>query len=174
YVNFMLPQQELGGLTVGTPVEVTSDALQGKESGRVTAVDSFIEESTRNVRVQALFDNHDAKLRPGMFVETQLARGTRSTVVSLPVSAISYAPFGNSVFIVEDVKSPDGKSYRGVRQQFVKLGGSRGDQVAVLTGVKAGEEVVTSGAFKLRNGAAVTVNNASTPANNAAPRPEDS
>lgn len=174
YVNFMVPQQELGGLTVGTPVEVTSDALQGTESGRVTAVDSFVEEATRNVRVQALLDNRSGKLRPGMFVETQLARGARSTVIALPVSAISYAPFGNSVFIVEEIKPPEGKPYRGVRQQFVKLGGSRGDQVAVLTGVKAGEEIVSSGAFKLRNGAAVTVNNTSMPSNNAAPRPEDS
>ena len=100
---------------------------------------------------------------------------TESTAAILPVSAISYAPFGDSVYIVENVTDPKThKTYRGVRQQFVKLGQSRGDQVAVLTGVKQGEEVVTSGVFKLRPGAAVQVNNKVTPSNSAAPKPEDS
>ena len=95
--------------------------------------------------------------------------------IALPASAISYAPFGDSVFIVDNIKDPkSGKSYRGVRQQFVKLGGARGDQVAVLTGVKAGEEVVTSGVFKLRPGAAVIVNNSVQPGNNPRPTPENS
>ena len=109
-----------------------------------------------------------------MFVEVKLPRGDNAQVITLPASAISYAPFGDSVFIVEQVKGPDGKSFLGVRQQFVKLGGSRGDQIAVLSGVKPGEEVVTSGVFKLRNGASVVVNNAIQPGNNPAPRPEDS
>ena len=95
-------------------------------------------------------------------------------VVALPTSAISYAPYGNSVFVVTDLKSPDGKSYRGVRQQFVKLGGARGDQIAITEGVKAGDEVVTSGVFKLRNGAAVQVNNKVRPGNNPKPKPENS
>ena len=99
--------------------------------------------------------------------------GPAAAVVSLPASAVSYAPFGDSVFVVEDVKGPKGETYRGVRQQLVKLGGALGDQVAVLEGVKAGEEVVTSGAFKLRNGAAVHVNNDVRPANDAAPTPAD-
>ena len=175
YVNFTVPQQEIGALTPGSQVQVTSDAIGEPETGRINALDSTIDEGTRHVRVQAVFDNAKGKLRPGMFVETKLPRGSSSEVVTLPASAISYAPFGDSVFIVEDVKSPDGKAtYRGVRQQFVKLGGSRGDQVAVFTGVKPGEEVVTSGVFKLRPGAAVTVNNAIQPANNPAPKPEDS
>ncbi|HLN93674.1 MAG TPA: efflux transporter periplasmic adaptor subunit, partial [Thermoanaerobaculia bacterium] len=88
--------------------------------------------------------------------------------------AVSYAPYGNSVFVVGEMKAPDGKTYKGVRQQFVKLGGARGDQVAVLSGVKAGEEVVTSGVFKLRSGAGVVVNNKVQPSNNPAPKPEDS
>jgi membrane fusion protein (multidrug efflux system) len=174
YVNFTVPQQEMSLLTIGSSVEATSDALGQSEVGKVSAFDSVIDEATRNARVQAIFDNTSGKLRPGMFVEAQLARGARTTAVTLPVSAISYAPFGDSVFIVEEVKGPNGKSYRGVRQQFVKLGGSRGDQVAVLTGVKPGEEVVTSGVFKLRPGAAVTVNNTIQPGNNPAPKPEDS
>ena len=174
YVNFTVPQQELGRLHVGGEIQVTSDGFAGTETGRVSAFDSVVDEATRNVRVQAIFDNRDGRLKPGMFVEAQLARGINTPVITLPVSAISYAPFGDSVFIVEDVKGPNGKSYRGVRQQFVKLSGSRGDQVGVVTGVKPGEEVVTSGVFKLRPGAAVTVNNTIQPGNNPAPKPEDS
>ncbi len=172
YVQFSVPQQEVGRLRSGAAVGVTSET--GTESGRIAAVDSVIDEATRNVRVQAIFDNRDFRLRPGMFVEARLASGAATSVVALPASSISYAPFGDSVFIVEDVKGPDGKPYRGVRQQFVKLGGARGDQVAVLTGVKPGEEVVSSGVFKLRPGAAVQVNNAIQPANSATPKPEDS
>jgi membrane fusion protein (multidrug efflux system) len=95
------------------------------------------------------------------------------SVVTLPSSAISFAPYGDSVFVVTDLKNPEGHPYRGVRQQVVKLGTARGDQVAVLSGINAGEEVVTSGVFKLRNGAPVQVNNAVQPANGRAPRPED-
>jgi membrane fusion protein, multidrug efflux system len=174
YVNFTVPQQEIGALPIGSQVEVTSDAMTGAGTGKIAALDSTIDEATRHVHVQAIFDNAAGKLRPGMFVEAKLPRGTSAQVVTLPASAISYAPFGDSVFIVEDVKGPKGQTYRGVRQQFVKLGGSRGDQVAVFTGVKAGEEVVTSGVFKLRPGAAVQVNNSVQPGNNPAPKPEDS
>jgi membrane fusion protein (multidrug efflux system) len=175
YVNFSVPQQELGKVSLGSAIEVSSDALGGTtEAGTVKAFESVIDEATRNIRVQAMFDNKSGKLRPGMFVETRLARGGAATVVPLPASAISYAPFGDSVFIVDNIKGPDGKSYRGVRQQFVKLSGTRGDQVGVISGVKPGEEVVTSGVFKLRPGAAVIVNNSVQPSNNAKPRPEDS
>jgi len=94
--------------------------------------------------------------------------------VALPASAISYAPYGDSVFVITDMKGQDGKPYRGVRQQFVKLGPARGDQVALLSGVKPGDEVVTSGVFKLRNGAAVQINNTVRPGNSTAPTPENS
>ncbi|HXH42109.1 MAG TPA: efflux RND transporter periplasmic adaptor subunit [Thermoanaerobaculia bacterium] len=174
YVNFSVPQQEMSRLTVGSDVEVTPDTGGGPEAGKVTAFDSVIDEATRNGRVQATFANRAGKLHPGMFVEARFARGAQTMAITLPVSSISYAPFGDSVFIVDDVKGPDGKTYRGVRQQFVKLGDTRGDQVAVLTGVKTGEEVVTSGVFKLRPGAAVIVNNSVQPGNSPSPRPEDS
>jgi len=174
YVEFNVPQQEVGRVRQGVDVHATSDALQGEEVGRVTAMDSVVDEATRNVRVQATFANAARKVRPGMFVEVKLARGTTSSVVTLPASAISYAPFGDSVFIVEQMKGPDGKSYRGVRQQFVKLGAARGDMVSILTGVKPGEEVVTSGVFKLRPNAAVVVNNQVQPGSSTAPKPEDS
>jgi membrane fusion protein, multidrug efflux system len=174
YVNFSVPQQEMARLAIGSDIEVTPDTGGGPETGKVTAFDSVIDEATRNGQVQATFANRAGKLHPGMFVEANFARGAQTMAITLPVSSISYAPFGDSVFIVEDLKSPEGKTYRGVRQQFVKLGDARGDQVAVLTGVKPAEEVVTSGVFKLRPGAAVIVNNKVQPGNNPSPRPEDS
>jgi membrane fusion protein (multidrug efflux system) len=174
YANFAVPQQEMSRLRPGTPVHLTVEGTVAKPLGRITAVDSNVDPATRNVQVQATFDNADGRLRPGMFVEAQVVLGASQQVVVLPASAISYAPYGNSVFLVEDVKGPDGKSFRGVRQQFVKLGGGRGDQVAVVSGVKPGAEVVTSGVFKLRNGAAVLVNNKIQPAGSSTPRPEDS
>ncbi len=174
YVNFSVPQQVAGDLRVGAEVQVTQEGSDRVERGRITAVNSIIDEATRNLEIQATFDNPDEKLRPGMFVEAQVVTGAGSSLIALPGSSVSFAPYGDSVFIVEDVKGPNGQTYRGVRQQFVTLGPSRGDQVAVVTGVKAGEEIVTSGVFKLRAGAAVQVNNEIQPGNNPAPKPEDS
>jgi len=175
YVNFSLPQQDVAALEVGAEVRVSADSIaNAKPVGRITAINSVVDPETRNVQVQATFHNPRAQLRPGMFVDVQVELGSSTGVIALPASAISYAPYGNSVFVIGDVKGPDGKPYKGVRQQFVKLGASRGDQVAILSGVKPGEEVVTSGVFKLRNGAKVMVDNKTQPNNNPAPRPEDS
>ena len=173
YVNFSVPQQQVASVKVGTEVRVTLDNAQFKTAGRVTAIDSVVDQATRNVQVQTTFANASGKLHPGMFVETSVMVGHGATVVALPASAINYAPYGDSVFVVGSLKSPKGESYRGVVQRFVKLGDSRGDQIAVLSGVDAGEEIVTSGVFKLRNGAAVVVNNQTQPSNNPAPRVED-
>ncbi len=109
-----------------------------------------------------------------MFVDAEALLGTSDTVVALPASSIGYAPYGDSVFVVSDMKRPDGGTYKGVQQRFVKLGRSRGDQVAVVSGLEEGQEVVTSGVFKLRNGAAVVVNNKVQPGNNPSPKPQDS
>ncbi len=175
YVNFSLPQQDVAALRIGAEVSVSADSIAlGKCVGKVTAINSVIDEATRNMQVQATLENARGRLRPGMFVDVQLALGTSRPVIALPASAVSYAPYGNSVFIVSDMKSPKGVAYRGVRQQFVKLGEGRGDQVAVLGGLKPGEEIVTSGVFKLRNGAAVLVNNKVRPGNNPNAKPEDS
>jgi membrane fusion protein (multidrug efflux system) len=175
YVNFTVPQQEVGKTRVGGGVRVSFQGMTGSDlAGTISAVDSVVDQATRNVQVQATFANADGRLHPGMFVQAQVVLGAGSPIVSLPASAISYAPYGDSVFVVEDVKAPGGgQTYRGVRQQFVKLGGSRGDQVAVVSGVEAGEEIVSSGAFKLRNGAAVRVHNEVQPTNDPAPKPED-
>ena len=175
YVNFGLPQQALGQVRVGRNLRVTSDDLVGQGfAGRVTAVDSVVDQATRNVQVQATLSNPEGKLQPGMFVEVEVVMGASRSVITLPASAISYAPYGDSVFVITDLKDQKGQTYRGVRQQFVKLQGSRGDQVAVVSGLNAGDEVVTSGVFKLRNGAAVQINNKVQPGNNPAPKPEDS
>ncbi len=174
YVNFAIPQQDVARLEVGADVSVASE--DGGESfvGRVTAINSVVDEATRNVQIQATFRNPRGRLQPGMFVEAQVDLGTSESVIALPAPAISYAPYGDSIFVVTDVAGPNGQKYRGVEQRFVKLGGGRGDQVAVMSGLKPGEEVVTSGVFKLRNGAAVVVNNEIQPGNDPAPQPEDS
>jgi membrane fusion protein (multidrug efflux system) len=175
YVNFGVPQQDTPKMKIGRSVRVTSTDLPGVGfPGKITALDSVINEQTRNIQIQATFDNANAKLRPGMFVKANIGLGAGESAVTVPTSAIKYAPYGDAVFIVEQVKGPKGDQYLGVRQQFVKLGSSRGDQVAIVSGLKDGEQVVTSGVFKLRNGAAVKVNNQVQPGNNPAPKPEDS
>jgi len=175
YVNFGVPQQAIADARAGRLVRISTDDRSGVViEGRITAIDSVVDESTRNVQTQATVANASGALRPGMFVQTEVVVGAAAPVISLPASAISYAPYGNSVFVVSDLKDQSGKTYRGVRQQFVKLGPARGDQIAIESGVKAGEEVVTSGVFRLRNGAAVLVNNKVRPGNNPAPKPENS
>ena len=175
YVNFGVPQQATAEMRPGRVVRVTVGELAGIEfTGRITAIDSVVDVATRNVQVQATLANPAGKLRPGMFVQTEIVLGSGSQVVALPASSISYAPYGDSVFVVSDLTDQAGKHYRGVRQQFVKLGPARGDQISVVSGVKAGDEVVTSGVFKLRNGAAVQINNKVRPGNNPAPKPENS
>ena len=174
YVNFWLPQQNLGQIGAGQLVSVQADGLPNVTfDGTINAVDAVVDEATRNVRVQATLSNPNALLRPGMFVNTEVPLASKSNHVVLPATAIQYAPYGDMVYIIEDLKGPDGKTYRGVRQQVVKVGESRGDRVAILSGVNAGEEVVTSGVFKLRPGVHVQVNNSIQPENSEAPKPED-
>jgi len=174
YANFNVPQQVMSQMRPGQSVRISTDGASGHAyTGRVNALESTVDESTRNVQVQATLANADNKLRPGMFVQVEVGVGAERTLFPLPASAINYAPFGDSVYVVTDLKGPDGKTYRGVRQQFVKIAGARGDQIGIVSGLHQGDEVVTSGAFKLRNGAAVAVNNKIQPGNNPSPTPED-
>ena len=174
YANFNVPQQVMSQMRPGQNVKISTDGASGHEyTGRVNALESTVDESTRNVQVQATLANPENKLRPGMFVQVEVGVGAQRSLFPLPASAINYAAFGDSVYIVTDLKGPDGKTYRGVRQQFVKIAGARGDQVGIVSGLNQGDEVVTSGAFKLRNGAAVAVNNKIQPGNNPSPKPED-
>jgi membrane fusion protein (multidrug efflux system) len=175
HVDFAVPQQDLTRVAVGGTVRVSIEGPPAVSfDGKVTAIDAIVDAATRNVRVQATLANPGHRLHPGMFVRAQAVLPERAAVVALPASAILYAPYGDTVFIVETMKGPDGTEYLGVRQQVVKLGGGRGDQVAVLSGVSPGAQVVTSGVFKLRNGAAVFVNNETQPGNDPAPQPQES
>src|SRR6202158_141130 len=175
YVNVGRPQKGGAPARVGRKLRVTAEDVAGKVfAGSVTAIDSEVDPTTRNIQVQATLSNPEGKLRPGMFVQVEMPLGASRSVIALPASAINYAPYGDSVFVITDLKDPTGKTYRGVRQHFVKVEGARGDQVAVISGLNPGAEVVTSGVFKLRNGAAVQVNNKVQPGNSPAPKPEDS
>ncbi len=174
YVEFSVPQQQAGLIHRDAEVSVGGEGLPATLTGRIAAINSVVDEATRSIRVQAVVENRGAELRPGMFVEVELGDGATSPVIPVPASAINYAPYGNSVYVVEQVEAPDGTSYLGVRQQFVKLAGERGDLVGVVSGLEPGEEIVTSGAFKLRPGAAVKVNNAMQPGADPAPEPQDS
>jgi membrane fusion protein (multidrug efflux system) len=175
YVNFGVPQQDAPMMGIGRSLQVTSSDLPGVVfKGKITALDSVINEQTRNIQVQATFQNPGGKLRPGMYVQVELPLGKPRDVIPLPASAINYAPYGDSVYVVTDLTNPKGKTYRGVKQQVVKVEGSRGDQVAVISGVNAGDEVVSSGVFRLRNAAPVLVNNSVKPGNDPNPKPDES
>jgi len=175
YVNFALPQQQMAKLTVGRDVRITADGLPEQTfTGHITSVNSVIDQATRNVTVQATLENPGRKLHPGMFVNAEVMLPEKQQVIAVPATAINYAPYGDSVFVIEKMKHEDGTSYDGVRQQMVELGASRGDQVSVVKGLKPGEEIVTAGGFKLGPSAPVLRNNAVQPPNSAAPTPADS
>jgi membrane fusion protein (multidrug efflux system) len=172
YVNFSIPQRQLPEIAIGQEVGISIDAFPGRSfTATVTAINSEVDAATRNISVQATMANPQEVLRAGMFarVEVQMTKAEPQVVV--PSTSISYASYGNSVFIVEKMKDQEGKEYLGVRQQFVKLGATRGDLIAIAEGVKPGEVIVTSGVFKLRNGAHVQVNNVVQPASSATPKP---
>lgn len=175
FVNFSIPQQNLADISVGSVVRVTSSGANGRVfEGKITAVDSVVDEATRNFLVQGTLENPDGLLRPGMFVGVEVVLPVEKAVLAIPATSVSYAPYGDSVFVVQDMKDPkSGKPYRGVAQHFVKLGEARGDLVEVLSGIGAGDEVVTSGVFKLRPNAAVEVNNEVRPPESLAPQPKD-
>lgn len=170
FVNFMLPQQELARIRTGFPVQVTTDALpRGAVEGRITAVHAEVDPATRAIRVQATLANPRERLRPGMFAQVRVVLPTPRPVLAIPATAVLYAPYSDSVFVV--AAAPDGQPGRVVRQQLVRLGDRRGDFVAVLSGLTAGETVVSTGVFKLRNGQAVVVDNALAPRFTLSPRP---
>jgi membrane fusion protein (multidrug efflux system) len=175
YVNFYLPQQTIGSIKAGQEVLVKADGLEDKIfHGKINAVDSVVDEATRNVLVQATLANPEGLLRPGMFVGAEVPLPNMEKRVLIPATAVQFAPYGDTVYVVEQMKDQKGESYTGVRQQVVKVGESKGDRVSILSGVKPGEQVVTSGVFKLRQGSHVQINNTIEPANNEKPKPEDS
>ncbi len=174
YVNFALPQSDVPNIRIGQALVVTLEAFPGETfPGKITAIDSQIDSATRTIGVQGTIVNPKMQLRPGMFTRVSVSVDRIDKVIAIPMSSISYAPYGDAVYVIENMKTPDGADFRGVRQQIVKLGEHRGDQVVIAAGLKAGDEIVTSGTFKLRPNAAVIVNNQIQPGNSTNPQPED-
>lgn len=183
YVDFSLPQQRLADLKVGGPVRVTlSEGQNIQLDGTIAAIDPTVDAVTRTIKLRATLPNQKEQLYPGMFVNvTVLFPENQSRLVTAPATAVVHASYGDSVFVVEDkkdangavVNGPDGKPAKMARQQFVRLGESRGDFVALLDGVKAGQELVTAGAFKLRNGSGIIINNSIQATPSLAPKVEN-
>ncbi|MEO5718359.1 MAG: efflux RND transporter periplasmic adaptor subunit [Chthoniobacterales bacterium] len=161
FVDFSLPQQDLGKVKVGLPVKMTTDAIEGRAfSGTLSAINSAIDPATRSVSLQATIDNADHALRAGMFARVEVLLPETKPTLFIPTTAVAYAPYGNSVYVIESKKDEKtGKTALAIQQQFVRTGEERGDFVAVTEGVKEGQEVVSTGVFKMRNGMHVTVNN---------------
>jgi len=155
---------------------VTTDATPGRTfAGKVTALNPEVDASTRNIKIQATVANPDGELRPGMFARVTLVLPEAQPILVIPSTAVLHAPYGDSVFVVADVKDEkSGKTVKQVQMTTVRLGETRGDFVAVTTGLKAGQLIASSGVFKLRNGAAVAIDNTLAPDAQAAPRPPNS
>ena len=175
YVDFLLPQQLIAGLSVGQPVALFTDVYPGREfDGKLTAINSEIDPVTRNIRLQGTLQNADGALRPGMFARVLLTLGEAEEVVCIPSTALITAPYGDSVFVLESEKAEDGSTRQVAKQRFIRTGRARGDFVSIAQGLKPGETVVSAGGFKLRNGTPVEVNNDIAPQPQLAPTPPDS
>jgi len=175
YVDFLLPQQAFERIKVGQAVAAKVDAYPGKAfSGAITAINPKVDAATRNVQVRVTLENADHKLLPGMYATVDIDTGAPQSLVTLPQTAISYNPYGNLVYLVDDKgKDAAGKPLLVARQTFVTTGATRGDQISVLKGVKEGDTVVTSGQMKLRNGSPLLINNTVKPADDPNPLPVD-
>jgi membrane fusion protein (multidrug efflux system) len=172
-VDFYVPQQALAQMKIGQPVSASVDTYaQEAFSGAIEAINSRVDPSSRNVQIRANLHNPDKRLVPGMFANVRIQYGEKNDQITLPQTVVTYNPFGDTVFVVEKNGADDkGNSRLTVQQRFVKLGATRGDQVAVLSGIKAGEIVVSAGQMKLRNGVAVAINNDVVPTNSPNPNP---
>jgi len=174
YVDFYAPQKSLGKIALGQKIMLKTDAFQGQQfPGDVSSIDPKVDPATRNVQVRATVRNPKRSLLPGMFATVVIASGGPQQFLTLPQTAVSYNPFGDTVFVVEESKGKDDKPALVAQQKFVTTGEARGDQVAILSGIKDGDTVVTAGQIKLRSGMPVIVNNAIQPTNDQAPKPKD-
>jgi membrane fusion protein (multidrug efflux system) len=176
FVNFSLPQQQLAQVNPGLTVQVTTDALPGKVvAGKITAINPQVDAATRNIQMQATVANPEERLRPGMFVNVAVVLPAQQKVLAIPATAVLYAPYSDSVFVVEEKKEEkNGQPGQVVRQKFVRLGEKKGDYVAIVSGLEEGDTVVSTGVFKLRNGQSVVVDNAVKPEFKLNPKPEES
>lgn len=183
HADFHLPQQELGALKVGQAISARSDAYPDQNfSGRIAAIDPQVDIDTRNVKVRATLQNPSSNLLPGMFVSLAIEAGAPVRYLTLPKTAISYNPYGETVFVLVPAPEPEGAEAKTpadknraenlvAKQVFVTAGPARGDQVAIVKGLKAGDRVVTSGQIKLKNGTPVTIDNTVQPSNEPDPKP---
>jgi membrane fusion protein (multidrug efflux system) len=174
FIDFNLPQQQIGGVSLGQPVTVLSDAYLGQTfSGKVTAIDAKIDTATRNVQVEATVTNPKRLLLPGMFGRAAVDSGEKKTYLTLPQTAITYNPYGATVFVAADKNDVSGKPQVLAQQVFITPGPTRGDQVAILKGVSEGAMVVTSGQLKLKNGTPLRIDNSVKPLNDQNPTPQE-
>ena len=174
YVDFFAPQKSLGQVALKQKVVLKVDALAAQQfSGEISSIDPKVDPATRNVQVRATVRNQKHALLPGMFVTVTIASGGPQRYLTLPQTAVSYNPYGDTVFVVEERKGQDEKVSLVAQQKFVTTGETRGDQVAILSGIKEGDTVVTAGQIKLRSGFPVIVNNSIQPTNEPAPQPKD-
>jgi membrane fusion protein (multidrug efflux system) len=175
YIDFLVPQKALAQIRVGQPLKVKVDTFADQQfTAKISSINSKVDPTTRNIQIRATVDNNDRKLLPGMFATVSIDSGAPQKLVTVPQTAITYNPYGNLVYIVDNKgNGPDGKPQLVARQTFVTTGATRGDQVSVLKGIKEGDEVVIAGQMKLRNGIGVVVNNSVIPSNDANPKPVD-
>lgn len=175
YLDFFVPQQSITSLQVGQKVIARTDAAPDKTfEGEITAIESKVDEATRNIEVRATFKNPDKLLRPGMFATATIAKGEPQQFLTLPQTAITFNPYGSTVYVVKKEGTDDkGQPKLVANTAFVQTGLTRGDQIAILSGIKEGDEIVTAGQMKLSNGAGVAINNKIQPSNDANPLPAD-
>ena len=176
YADFYLPQQQLGQLAIGQTIVVDTNAYSGQTfTGKIQSMNPRVDSATRNIQIEATVDNRDRKLLPGMYANVKIDAGTAQRYLTLPQTAITYNPYGATVFIVKQGAQPNaqGKALPVAQQVFVTPGPTRGDQVAILKGVEAGMQVVTSGQLKLKNGTPLIINNSVQPADNPNPAPQE-
>jgi membrane fusion protein, multidrug efflux system len=176
FVDFQIPQQQLAQIRTGLKVRVRSDAMPGQMvEGKITAINPEVDAATRNIRIQATLANPDEQLRPGMYATVAVVLPAKEDILAIPATAVLYAPYSDSVFVIEEHKGENGApAGKTVRQQFVRLGEKRGDFIAVTSGLKADETVVSTGVFKLRNGQSVVVDNKLAPDFKLAPQTSES
>lgn len=180
FADFFQPQQKISQLRIGQTIELSVDAYPAQKMiGKLTTLNPKVDSNSRNIQIQATFDNPRGELLPGMYAKVNVTLGEAQQFLTLPQTAITYNPYGSTVFVIEEEEgktpegTPDGKKQKVAKQVFVTTGDSRGDQVAILKGLKAGQEVVTSGQLKLKNGTPVLIDNTTIPNNNPNPKPQE-
>jgi membrane fusion protein, multidrug efflux system len=180
FADFFQPQQKISQLRIGQTIELTVDTYPAQKMiGKLTTLNPKVDSNSRNIQIQATFDNPRGELLPGMYAKVNVTLGEAQQFLTLPQTAITYNPYGSTVFVIEEEEgktpegTPDGKKQKVAKQVFVTTGDSRGDQVAILKGLKAGQEVVTSGQLKLKNGTPVLIDNTTIPNNNPNPKPQE-